>query len=329
MMEFDESAEPNDSMDPMEELRNFNAKKLYKKLDLPDKEFQEWLVSLGLLHRDMVCPKCEKSGMVFKWKAGRNYPTWHCKKKVNGKRCDKEVGYFADTWFEGLHIPLKDVFQLSYYFCRQTHTREEMRFDMQREDGSIPDLHTLVDWMNYYREICGQYFVHHPIHIGGEGVIVEIDETVITKRKYNKGQLRAEQQWFFGGVERDSGRCFLVPVERRNASTLLPIIQKYILPGSIIMSDQWKAYGKINELPEIYDHYTVNHSKNFVDPESGAHTQTIEGTWSQFKSRHKEEKGTARTLFLSYINQFVWRKLFKGPDAMYHLWTQIRNIYKL
>jgi len=159
--------------------------------------------------------------------------------------------------------------------------------------------------------------------IGGPDTVVEIDESVLTKRKYNRGQLRAEQQWFFGGVERGTNNCFIVPVERRDAVTLLPIIQKHIRPGTTIMSDGWAAYGGIANMPELYEHYKVNHSENFVDPTTGAHTQTIESTWSHFKSRHKEEKGTKLELFASYIAQFVWRREFKGADALFHLWSQI------
>lgn len=109
----------------------------------------------------------------------------------------------------------------------------------------------------------------------------------------------AEQQWYFGGIERGSGRCFIVPVEYRNADTLLPIIQKHVMPGTTIISDLWKAYYKITQLPEGYQHYTVNHSENSVDPKSGACSNTIESTWQKFKSHHKQEYGTARTLSYS------------------------------
>ena len=46
-----------------------------------------------------------------------------------------------------------------------------------------------------------------------------------------------------------SGDGFLVPVPNRTARTLLPLIINNIAPGSIIMSDEWRAYRRIPRLP--------------------------------------------------------------------------------
>jgi hypothetical protein len=59
--------------------------------------------------------------------------------------------------------------------------------------------------------------------------------------KYNRGNPR-KGKWVFGGVERGTNRCFLVPVLNRRASTLLPLIKHFILPGTTILSDCWLAY---------------------------------------------------------------------------------------
>ena len=61
---------------------------------------------------------------------------------------------------------------------------------------------------------------------------------------------------------------------QRDASTLLPIIQRHIGPGTRIWSDQWAAYNGLNGLG--YQHETVNHTIQYVDPVTGVHTNNIE-----------------------------------------------------
>ena len=79
------------------------------------------------------------------------------------------------------------------------------------------------------------YFINNPEQIGG-GCVVEIDESLFSKRKYEVGRL-VSQQWIFGGYEPETKKGFLVPVANRDAAILLPIIQQWILPGSIVWSD--------------------------------------------------------------------------------------------
>ena len=64
--------------------------------------------------------------------------------------------------------------------------------------------------------------------IGGHGIHVEINESKFGKRKYYRGK-RVKGQWVFGGREtNDKSKVFMVPVKKRNAKTLLPIIEKWI-----------------------------------------------------------------------------------------------------
>ena len=82
--------------------------------------------------------------------------------------------------------------------------------------------------------------------------------------------------WVFGGIERDTKNCFLASVEDRSADTLIPIIKKHVLPGTTIISDCWKAYSRLKE--EGYEHQTAYHSKEFINKETGANTNTTEST---------------------------------------------------
>jgi transposase-like protein len=132
--------------------------------------------------------------------------------------------------------------------------------------------------------------------IGGPNRTVEIDESKFGRRKYHRGH-PVRGQWVFGGVERESGRLFLVPVPDRTADTLEAIIRDRIEPGTTVISDCWGAYRNLDQ--QDYTHRTVNHSIGFVDQRTGTHTNTIESTWRHVKA------------FLSTYNR-------KG-DYIYHL----------
>ena len=80
--------------------------------------------------------------------------------------------------------------------------------------------------------------------IGGPGSTVDIDESMFGKRKCHRGRF-IEGQWVFGGICRETKACFLVPVERRDRDTLLPIIRAEILPGTRVMIDLWKSYDSL------------------------------------------------------------------------------------
>ena len=47
------------------------------------------------------------------------------------------------------------------------------------------------------------------------------------RRTYNRDRWQ-EGHWVFGGIERVSGKSFLVEVQQRNAATLISIIQQYM-----------------------------------------------------------------------------------------------------
>ena len=71
-------------------------------------------------------------------------------------------------------------------------------------------LETSVDWRSYCSEVCEHWFNNQEA-IGGNGCIVEIDETLVVRKKYNKGR-DLVQTWLFGGIERVSKKNFVVPL---------------------------------------------------------------------------------------------------------------------
>lgn len=92
----------------------------------------------------------------------------------------------------------------------------------------------------------------------------------------------------------------------RTKETLKEEIENYILPGTTIVSDCWKAYDFLDDSDD-YTHLTVNHSKNFINPENYANTQTIERMWLELKQINIRYRGIPRDKINEHISEFMWR----------------------
>ena len=92
----------------------------------------------------------------------------------------------------------------------------------------------------------------------------------------------------------------------RSAATLLPIIKKYILPGSTIVSNGWKAYQALAN--EGFTHWIVNHSEHFVNPsDARVHTRNIERLWRDLKKWTKRP-GIRSEYFEQYFARYIFLK---------------------
>ena len=105
-------------------------------------------------------------------------------------------------------------------------------------------------------------------------------------------------------------------VQQRDAATLLPIIQAHTAPGTIIHSDEWRAYSRVASLPPVSAHRTVNHSLHFVDPATLVHTQNIESYWGRVKCKIKHMKGCHATKISSYLTSLCGRRGLARPNEL-------------
>ena len=72
-------------------------------------------------------------------------------------------------------------------------------------------------------------------------------------------------------------------------------------PNTTIFSDEWSAYNRVQQLPNVINHETVNHSLHFVDPTTGVHTQNVESYWNRVKGKFKRMKGVHLHQLPSYL----------------------------
>lgn len=267
----------------------------------------------GLIPIQKICHVC---GNLMRKKIKNNTKVgivFRCGRKI----CGKEVSILKNTFFENSNVRIEDVLLFLYYWCFEICSFKYIKRELGWGE------HPFVDFRSYLREVCAIKLFENEDIIGGEGKVVEIDESLFVKRKYNVGRF-SSYQWVFGGKERGSKKCFLVPVANRDKLTLMEIIFLKIAPGTTIMSDCWAAYNDIVNFG--YEHFTVNHSYNFVDQDSRAHTQNVENMWGRAKRRNKKENGTAPHLLDSYLQEFMWRELY-GDDVFGNMILHISEVY--
>ncbi|KAL7825581.1 hypothetical protein SRHO_G00341030 [Serrasalmus rhombeus] len=175
---------------------------------------------------------------------------------------------------------------------------------------------TLTKMARCIREVCIRAMDRHRRKsrqcLGGRKEFVVIDESCFRhQRKYARGRFGntwRRKKWVFGmmGVKDKRRRLVLKLVEKRSRRHLIPLIRGHVKAGSSIISDKWRAYRVV--LRNLgYKHYTVNHSRWFVDPWSGSHTQHIERAWGTIKGHIRRLRGNrTETLLKEHLMVLEW-----------------------
>jgi len=233
----------------------------------------EFLKDVGLIPSRVQCNICERD-MTWTADPTRNDGfRWRCRRSVARVRCRGTASIRDGSWFRLSNLTLLEIISITYDILRRDSAQQiENELDLS--------YHTVADWGMFCRETMLEFLEGSSQKIGGPNKIVEIDESKIGRRKYNRGY-PVQGQWVFGGVERGSGRTFLVPVPDRTADTLTALVREWVEPGTTVISDCWGAYRDLDS--QGYTHRTVNRSLYFVDPQSGTHTNTIESTCHHMK----------------------------------------------
>ncbi|XP_045461253.1 uncharacterized protein LOC123671438 isoform X2 [Harmonia axyridis] len=258
-------------------------------------EARLFLIAHGVLSCHSLCEKFQS-----RVSADFERNLFRCRKvifvsKRGRAKCESSRSVFSGTFCDRMHLDLdKLCFQVDIFLSNLRSRTKEAMFELKLSSR------TVIDWFSFCREVVADYVERNSHCIGGIGKIVEIHEAMLGKRKYKRGRMLTEQ-WVIGGVERGvRGECkaFFVPVENRTSETLIGIIRRYVLPGTTIMTDCWRGYNSLEDYG--YRHFSVNHSENFVDPQTGANTQTIERLWVEVR-RHVPKAGFRREALSGYL----------------------------
>ncbi len=247
-----------------------------------------------------MCPEdgCGRRMKMQKHSHTADGVCWCCQRQIKNKRHSHYFSIRHGTMFTNSNLTIAEILKICYFWSRN------VSLDFLEHEFGISSA-TSVEWAAFFREIVEAYFVKNDSRkLGGPGKIVEIDESKFGKRKYNRGRC-VDGNWVFGMIEREEkSNIMMVRVPDRSAETLVALIERWIEKGTTIMSDEWKAYSRLGE--RDYTHLTVNHSVNFVNPDTGACTNTIENSWLHAKKSFPLY-GSCHENFVSHLGEFLWR----------------------
>jgi len=227
-----------------------------------------------------VCPHCGTVGNATEMKGRTTRPgLFKCKEK----ECRKPFTATMGTVYEKSHIPLHKWLLATHLMCSS------------KKGISAHQLYRMLGFGSYKTA----WFMAHRIReamslppegaapMGGEGKIIEADETLVGGKERNKRLSKRNpknigavgKQIAFTLVER-GGRARSFHVANVTGKTLRPIIVKHVSRKSALMTDEAGQYRPIGK--EFASHEAVNHGiEEYV--RGNAHSNTVEGFFSILK----------------------------------------------
>lgn len=148
--------------------------------------------------------------------------------------------------------------------------------------------------------------------IGGNGIVIQIDETAICRGRLITNPSNAHDNipnttWLVGGVcETEEREFFLKIVPSRTADILYEVFVDNILINTIIRTDGYPSYpSSVRNFGS--EHQIVLHTEGFTNS-LGQHTNLIENFWTHLKTEMRSRYGIMRVKMEDFIEEFTFRK---------------------
>lgn len=262
-----------------------------------DQKLEEFCTKYGMIKKTL-CSGCRTQMRVGTNKRSKNGLLFRC------KRCKKEKNILSGQYKLFSNYNLKTIIKGIYLFFYEMDSVENLKRELLLKSENAA-----LKIKARCRQFCVEFFLNKKKKIGGQGKQIQIDETLVFKRKNNKGRVH-KPLWVVGGICENTNNFFLAIVKNRSTKEIRQVLQQNVKSGSVIKTDMWRSYKKACKSLKNTTHCTVNHKKNFVDPVSKVHTQKIEALWSVFKGwlRKRQYNKSSRKNLIMNISEFFLKQ---------------------
>ncbi|GFY72433.1 DDE_Tnp_IS1595 domain-containing protein, partial [Trichonephila inaurata madagascariensis] len=258
-----------------------------------------------------MCPICGNETSANRDSSRKLGWMWICKEKYQFK-CSGKDNPTSNPFFENVRIHILDVFVLIVCFVIKLQISlvlDQLNMFRKRRGQQEMSWATIVDFYARLREVTEIIGSHHDKLLGGPGKTILLDETFLTKRKYNKGRkTKTMTQVVLGIYCRDDkeGLFWLMGEKKKD---LWPRIARHCNPEtSVICTDSATQYHNVNKLFNDALHKTTNHKKGeFVNKTDKLNTiNPLENENRHFKKsiiNRKSEKSIRQYMALHFYRR--------------------------
>ena len=213
---------------------------------------------------DFTCPGCARPAKFSRVKSRRSYQCqW----------CAYQVYPTAGTPFDRTRTPLRDWFYVMFLFTTTRNGVAAKR--VERELGVT--YKTAWRMCHEVRKYMAALDSDDPL--GGPGCTVQVDETMIGG--YAQQHRKMENKTLVLGMLENGGELVTRIVPNQKRGSLLQHIEAHVLPGTIIHTDEARAYKPL--CLRGFRHQTVNHKAGEYVSANGCTVNAIEGFWAMLK----------------------------------------------
>jgi len=139
---------------------------------------------------------------------------------------------------------------------------------------------------------------------------IEVDESYFGgKRKGKRGRGAGGKIPVFGLLKR-GGKVYTKIIPDASSKTLQPIIERKVVPDSIVYTDGWRGYNALDV--SDFHHFRINHSELFAEGDN--HINGIENFWNQAKRHMRKFNGVPKANFGLFLKECEWR--FNNSDPL-------------
>ena len=130
----------------------------------------QFLRNRGILRSLDQPPICDVCGEAMKESARKDHVDgveWKCERRIDGERHKRKQSVRQNSFLENSKLELNEFIILAYTWALgASSAMQEIMCGLSKV--------TVVQWNQWFRDICSKHLLRNPIRLGGIGITVQI-----------------------------------------------------------------------------------------------------------------------------------------------------------